>query len=174
MNQFNHIRTVLAAFASVIFLAPAVSVAQGFPDKDAREISAYALSEAALAKYSRASTNLGAMSKQLASNCDDEDSANSLDASVAKINSVPGAQAAIQSAGMTTREYLVFSLSLFQSGMAAWALTQPGGTLPAGVSKANVDFYRSHEQALKKLAPQQGSDTCDDREEEPVEEEQTE
>ncbi len=37
--------------------------------------------------------------------------------------------------------------------MAAWALTQPGGTLPPGVSKANVDFYRSHEQALKKLRP---------------------
>ena len=73
---------------------------------------------------------------------------------------------------MTPREYLVFTFSLFQSGMAAWALSQPGGTLPPGVSKANVDFYRSHEQALKKLAPQQGSDNCDDREEEPAEEEQ--
>ena len=76
----------------------------------------------------------------------------------------PKAKAAIESAGMTPREYLVFSFSLFQSGMAAWALSQPGGTLPPGVSKANVDFYRSHEQALKKLAPQQGSDTCGDDE----------
>ena len=74
---------------------------------------------------------------------------------------------------MTTRECLVFSLSLFQSGMAAWALTQPGDTLPPGVSKDNVDFYRSHEQALKKLAPQQGSDACDDRDDsqEAIEEE---
>jgi hypothetical protein len=175
MTRLNRIRTVLVTVASALLLAPVVSVAQGFPDKDAREISSYALSEAALAKYSRASANLGALSKQLAGNCDDEGSANSLDASVAHINGVPGAQAAIQSAGMTTREYLVFSLSLFQSGMAAWALSQPGGTLPPGVSKANVDFYRSHEQALKKLAPQQGSDTCDDREEEePAEEEPTE
>ena len=88
-----------------------------------------------------------------------------MDASVAHINSVPGAQAAIQSAGMTTREYVVFTLSLFQSGMAAWALTQPGGTLPPEVSKANVDFYRAHEQALHQLGPQQGSDTCSDRDE---------
>ena len=175
MIQFNRIRAVLVTVASVILLAPAVSVAQGFPDKDAREISAYALSEAALAKYTQASANLGSLSKQIASNCDDSDSPASLDASVARINAVPQAKAAIQSAGMTTREYLVFSLSLFQSGMAAWALTQPGGTLPPGVSKANVDFYRSHEQALKKLAPQQGSDDCDDREEEePAEEEQPE
>jgi hypothetical protein len=174
MTRFNRIRTVLVAVASAFLVTPLVSVAQGFPDKDAREISAYALTEAGLAKYSRASTNLGALSKQIAGNCDDDESGNSLDANVAHINGIPGAQAAIQSAGMTTREYLVFSLSLFQSGMAAWALTQPGGTLPPGVSKANVDFYRSHEQALKRLAPPKGSDACSDREEEPAEEEQPE
>ena len=177
MTRFSRIRTVLVAVASAFLVTPLVSVAQGFPDKDAREISAYSLSEAALAKYTQASANLGSLSKQIASNCDDSDSPASLDASVARINAVPQAKAAIQSAGMTTREYLVFSLSLFQSGMAAWALTQPGGTLPPGVSKANVDFYRSHEQALKKLAPQQGSDDCDDRddaEEESAEDEPTE
>ena len=177
MTQFNGVRAVLVTIASVILLAPAVSVAQGFPDRDAREISAYVLSEAALAKYSRASANLGDLSKQLAGNCDDSESAGSLDASVTRINANPQAKSAIQSAGMTAREYLVFSFSLFQSGMAAWALSQPGGALPPGVSKANVDFYRSHEQALKKLEPQQGSDTCSDRdeaEEEPPEEEPTE
>lgn len=177
MTRFNRIRTVLVTFASGILLAPVVSVAQGFPDRDAQEISAYVLSEAALAKYTRASANLGDLSKQVAANCDDDEGAGSLDKSVARINANPKAQAAIQSAGLTPREYLVFSFSLFQSGMAAWALSQPGGTLPPGVSKANVDFYRSHEQALKKLAPQQDSDTCDDRdetEEEPAEEEPTE
>lgn len=174
MSRFNRIRTVLAAVASVLLLAPLASVAQGFPDKDAREISAYVLSEAALAKYTRATANLGSLSKQLTNTCDDSDGPASLDASVARINAVPQAKAAIESAGMAPREYLVFSFSIFQSGMAAWALTQPGGTLPPGVSKANVDFYRSHEQALNKLAPQQGSDTCDDREEEPAEEEPTE
>ena len=174
MIQFSRIRAALVTVASVILLAPAVSVAQGFPDRDAREISAYVLSEAALAKYTQASANLGSLSKRVASNCDDSDSPASLDASVARINANPQAKAAIQSAGMTPREYLVFSFSIFQSGMAAWALSQPGGTLPPGVSKANVDFYRSHEQALKKLAPQQGSDDCDDREEELAEEEQPE
>jgi hypothetical protein len=174
MTRFNRIRTILVAVASVILATPLVSDAQGFPDKDAREISAYALSEAALAKYAQATSNLGAVAKAATSRCDDDETGNSLDANVAHINGIPGAQAAIQSAGMTTREYLVFTLSIFQSGMAAWALTQPGGTLPPGVSKANVDFYRSHEQALKKLAPQKGSDTCDDREEEPAEEEQPE
>ena len=177
MTRFNRFRAVQVAVASVFLVTPLISVAQGFPDKDAREISAYTLSEAALAKYTQASANLGDLSKEVAGNCDDSESPASLDASAARINANPKAKAAIQSAGMTAREYLVFSFSLFQSGMAAWALSQPGGTLPPGVSKANVDFYRSHEQALKKLAPQQGSDNCDDRdeaEEEPPEEEPTE
>ena len=62
---------------------------------------------------------------------------------------------------MTTREYMVFSMSLLQTGLAAWALEQPGGKLPPGVSKANVDFYKAHKAALEKLGA--GSkDKCDD------------
>lgn len=165
MTLFNGIRTVLATVASVILLALFVSVAQGSPDRDVREISSYVLTEAALAKFTRATSNLGTLSKAATASCDDEGDDDSLDANVARINGMPGAQAAIQSAGMTTREYVVFTWSLFQTGMAAWALDQPGGTLPPGVSKANVDFYRAHEQALQKLGPQQGSDSCNDRDE---------
>ena len=126
------------------------------------------LTEVGLAKYSRASSSLYALSKTAAGKCDDEDS-DSLDAAVAHINSVPGAQAAIQSAGMTTREYLVFTWSLYQVGMASWALSQPGGTLPPDVSKANVDFYRAHEQALRQLGPQASADPCSGEEEEATE-----
>lgn len=165
MNQFKRTHVVVLTAACALVLAPVVVIAQASSNRDAREISAYVLSEAGLAKYSRASANLGELSKQVASQCDDSEGPGSLDQSVARINAIPGAQTAIQSAGMTTREYLVFTFSLFQSGMAAWALNQPGGTLPPGVSRANVDFYRSHEQALQKLGPPQGSDTCSDREE---------
>ncbi len=69
---------------------------------------------------------------------------------VAKINSRPGAQAAIQSAGMTSREFVVFMFSMLQNGMAAWALKQPGGKLPPGISQANVDFFNKHETAMKR------------------------
>lgn len=180
MTQFNRIRTVLTAVASVILLAPFASFAQGFPDGDTREISSYALTETALAKFTQATNNLNSLSKAAAGHCDDEGAADSLDAFVARINGVPGAQAAIQSAGMTTREYVVFTWSVFQTGMAAWALDQPGGTLPPSVSRANVDFYRAHEPALNQLSAQQGADPCgngDDAEddgEEPEPEEPTE
>jgi len=162
MTQFNRIRTVVATAASVILLASFLAVAQEFPDRDAREISSYTLTEAALAKYVQATSKLGTLSKAATDSCDDEGDAHSLDDIVARINGVPGAQAAIQSAGMSTREYVVFTWSLFQTGMAAWAIEQPGGTLPPGVSKANLDFYRAHEQEFIQMGIQQGSDACSD------------
>ena len=39
-------------------LATSVSTAQSFPDRDAKEVNSYVLSEAALAKYTRAVANL--------------------------------------------------------------------------------------------------------------------
>lgn len=162
MLQLHRIRAALLTAAAAAFLVPAMSFAADFSDRDSREISSYVLTEAALAKYTKATANLGAKAKELSAECDEEEGAQSLDEVVARVNAKPGIGAAIQSAGMSTREYIVFSFSLFQNGLAAWALSQPGGKLPPGVSKANVDFYKSHEAAIKKLAPPEGSDECDD------------
>jgi hypothetical protein len=155
-------------------LLPTVSIAQDFADRDSREISSYVLTEAGLAKFTEATRNLGASAKKMSSECTDAEGPASLDAAVARLDAVPGAKAAITSAGMSTREYLVFTWSIFQNGMAAWALDQPGGKLPPGVAKANVDFYRSHEAAIKKLGLEAESDGCkdEDRPEDPENETQ--
>jgi hypothetical protein len=47
---------------------------------------------------------------------------------------------------------------MMQNGMAAWALKQPGGKLPPGVSQANVDFYNKHETAMAELGKEK---TCE-------------
>ena len=62
---------------------------------------------------------------------------------------------------MTTREYVVFSWSLVQNGVAAWALTQPGAKPTPDISMANVNFYRKHEAAIKKLSEETKSADCD-------------
>jgi len=98
----------------------------------------------------------------MSDDCDDSESSQSLDADVARIDAIPGVRAAGKSAGMTTREYIVFTFSLFQNGMAAWALSQPGGTLPPGTLIANVNFFRAHEAAIQKLGEQTQPDDCDD------------
>jgi hypothetical protein len=55
--------------------------------------------------------------------------------------------------------------------MASWALSQPGGKLPPGISMANVNFYRQHEAAMSKMAESSKGDDCDagDREDDPTE-----
>ena len=162
MLQPHRHRTTPLTILAVVLLLPIVSMAQGFADSDAREISSYVLTEAGLAKFTQATRNLGASAKKMSSDCADEEGPASLDAAVARLDAVPGAKAAIASAGMSTREYLLFTWSIFQNGMAAWALDQPGGKLPPGVAKANVDFYRSHEAAIKKLGLQAESDDCNE------------
>ena len=145
---------------AVALLVTSVSTAQNFPDRDAKEVSSYMLSEAALAKYSRAAANLQPLMKSIAQSCEGDESAGSLNAIAARMDAVAGVRAAIQSAGMTTREYLVFSFSVFQNGLAAWAMSQPGGKLPPGVQLANVNFYRAHEAAFKKLGEKSKAANC--------------
>jgi len=166
MSLLRRLQAFLCTAVALTQVVPVPSFAQGLPDRDTQEINGHVLTEQALAKYTLAMRNLGATAKRLSGNCDDDDDdVSSLDASIARVDAIPEAKAAIRSAGMTTREFIVFSWSLFQSGMAAWALGQPGGTLPPGISKANVDFYRAHEAAITKLGKPAGVDDCDTAEE---------
>jgi len=137
-------------------------------ESDKREISGYALTEAGLGKFTQATQNLAAVPGACArGHTDDGGSGDeSLDQLVARLNAVPGAQAAIQSAGMTTREYIVFMWSMMESGLSAWAVKQ-NGKLPPGVQQANVDFYNKHEAAMAALGEQDpcGNDEDDDGDE---------
>ena len=160
MPTSNRLAGTFLAATTMLLIAPHLAQAQ---DADAQEVLRYTLTEAGLAKYSQASKQLAALPDQGRGACDEDDTeAKSLDQMAAKLDSVPGARAAIQSAGMTSREYMVFSLSLLQNGMAAWALSQPGGTLPPGVSRANVDFMKKHDAELKQLERLKPKGSCDD------------
>lgn len=167
MFKLTHLQAAFFAVCATALLASPLAAAQ---DRDSQEISSYVLTDAGLAKYKQAAKNIAALPNRPPGSCDEDESSDSqsLDQVTAKFNAAPGVKAAIQSAGMTTREYVVFTFSIFQNGLAAWALTQPGGKLPAGTSKANVDFYQRHEAELQQLEVLKQDDDCD---EEPVEEE---
>jgi hypothetical protein len=153
----------LTAALTVTFFLPAFAVAE---DRDAQEVMSYTLTEAGLAKYTQATKKLAALPTGAPNACEEEDSdsqsqAQSVDEIAAVLDAAPGAKAAIASAGMTTREYVIFSLSVFHNGMAAWAVSQPGGKLPPGTSKGNVDFYQAHEAELASLGELTKSADCD-------------
>ena len=156
-----------ARFAVALLAATVVSAVVSGPasaqDADAQEVLRYTLTDTGLMKYTVATQKLAALPAGTG-HCDDDDSddSQSLDDMAAKLKAVPGASAAFQAAGISPREYVVFSMSLLQNGMAAWAVKQPGGALPPGVSKANVDFVNRHEADLKKLEGFNRQDECDD------------
>lgn len=175
LNRYAPQMAFAVAVLCSVLIAPTAAVAQEFSASDTREIASYLLTDAGLAKYTQATENLGPLAEQMSASCDSEsgEDAQSLDQLAAVIESTPGAGAAIQSAGMTPREYVVFTLSLLQNALAAWVAGQPGGQLPPGTVMANVNFYRSHEAALQALGEQiQGAD-CDsgDEDEEALEDE---
>jgi hypothetical protein len=122
----HRVRSALGVVMLAALLAPAGSSAQELADRDMHAVQSFALTEAGLAMYGQATRNLGPLAKELLDDCDDRDTGHSLDAQVARFNAISGAQAAVKSAGMTARQYIVFTWSIFQSGMAAWALDQPG------------------------------------------------
>ena len=160
----TYIRNLMPGLLAVLALAlmlPAPS--QALTAHDTQEINSYVLTDAGLARYMKAIKALGPIAKNMSNDCEDDDDsdAQSIDQMVAKVNAVGGARAALQSAGMTPREYLLFTMSMFQTGLASWALTQPGAKLPPGVSMANVNFYRKNEAAIAKLGEATQSDDCD-------------
>lgn len=136
---------------------PALSFAQ---DKDAQEISRYVLTDAALAKYENALNKLRPLAGQVGS-CEEEEEAGaqSIGEMAARMDRVPAVKAAIQSAGLTTREWVLFSFATLQTGMAVWAQEQ-GGALPPDVSRANADFYKKNRARIEGMKPLE--DGCDD------------
>ncbi len=156
MKKINkHLRALF--FALAIALGASLAPAQNLPDADTREIMAYTLTESALGKYMQATRNLSGVKVE---DCDDDSGVRSLAEAAAKIDAVPGARAAVQSAGMTSREYVLFAFSLIQNGFAAYALNQPGGKLPQGISMANVDFFRKHSGDMEELANETKEGGC--------------
>jgi hypothetical protein len=152
-----------SAIIVICLLTPMAGEAQDLADGDAKEVTEYVLTDAALAKYTQAVRKLQPLMGQLSQDCEGEDGPKSLNGAAARMDRIPGVKSALKSAGMTSREYLLFSFSIFQNGMVAWALDQPGGKLPPGVKMANVNFYRAHEAELKKLGELTKEAECDNR-----------
>lgn len=165
MTRFHRL---LGALTLALFL-PAVAAAD-----DATEVSNYVLTDAGLAKYSQATRAMANLSGDQTGACEDHGDAQTISQAAARFDRYPAAKSAIQAAGMTPREYVVFSFAVLQTGLAAWGADQAGGKLPPGSSAANVAWFRKNQAALKKLETTDAYSDCDEfaEEEEEVEEEE--
>jgi hypothetical protein len=146
------------SLACAALLAACAARAADLPDADMREIQSYMLTEAGLARYMQATRGLKGIE---IAECDDEPDVGSIAQAAAKIDAVPAAKAAVKSAGMTSREYVVFAFALIETGFAAYALEAPGGNLPPGVNRTNVEFFQRHAGELQELAAETEDDGCE-------------
>ena len=129
IDTFGTALAVPVAFL-LMLLAPVVIEAQNPADRDAKGIADYMLTEPALAEYKQAMHKLQPLIAQLPQDCERENGSTSLKEMATRMDAIPGVKSALKAAGMTSREYLVFTWSVFQSGMAVLAVQQPGGKLP--------------------------------------------
>lgn len=146
---------VVAAAAAVALLS-APARAQSAADDQA--LARYRLSEATMAKFIAASRAMAAASRahrDTAAN-DADDDENQKDPTIAEIaafyDSQPDARRALARANLTSREYVIFMLALFQAGMAAWLVEEHGwDKLPPEIARENVVFYQRHKAQLDSL-----------------------
>ena len=85
-----------------------------------------------------------------------------MDEIVARIDASPPLHAAIHDAGLTAREYLLFSAT-FQQAMRGYSLRR-AGQLPADVPpsvRANIDFVDRNLPAIRQLVRAQVAGTPD-------------
>lgn len=120
-------------------------------------LARYRLTEAGLVKFTQASRNFIAVAKADSAALEQrsEDSDGMTIAQIAALyDGHHGLKRAISSAGMTTREYVTFVMSMFQAGMAAWVVEQQGGKfdkVPAGIPHENIRFYQQHRAELERI-----------------------
>lgn len=155
MSRFHRLLGAL----TLALLLPPVAAAD-----DEQEIRNYVLTDAGLAKYSQAARQIamlpGAQSGACEAEDEEETDAATIDSTAAKFDRYPAAKNAITSAGMTPREYIVFSFALLQTGLAVWGAEQSGGQAQAA-SAANVAFYKRNEANIKKLEAVTAMPSCD-------------
>ena len=161
--MFNICQVILAVTVTfaLAMSAPLAVEAQSLTERDTKEVADYVLTDATLAKYTKAVHNLHPLKEQLQQDCDREDAQDSLNDMAARMDAVPAVHSALKAAGMTAREYILFSFSLFQNGMTVWTIDQSGGALPPGTNPANITFYRAHKAELEKLGELTSEMDCD-------------
>jgi len=142
----------------LLALAAATVVAVPLPaQSDEETLARYRLTEATLAKFTQASRNLIAAATADPSAREPEsegDNPHTIADMAAAYDRHPALKRAITSAGMTTREFTTFVLSMLQAGMGAWVVEREHGRrdkVPAGIPIENVLFYQDHQAELERI-----------------------
>ena len=148
-----------AAAPAASSYAPVNGSSQG--DADLTEVSDYELSMDDVQRWYAAQRNLFTYvkahpeaAKVLESNSDEF----SLDDLESRLEAAPGARSAIEDAGLSTRDYGVILMSIFQSGFAQAAIDAGADReqilADAKVNPANLAFMKEHGAEINRMQQQ--------------------
>ena len=150
--------------AGAVLLAPQGLRAQHAAESasSSRAIRSYTLTMAHLAELKQAGINMQNYAKahpdeaQKWTDASDNDDG-TIDDQVRRIDAIPPFRQAIASTGLSTRDYLMTTITFFQASMAAslqdsYAQTkQTAPALPGNVNPANVTFIHAHKAEIEQL-----------------------
>lgn len=172
MNSFldaaKRTRVLAICLMATVVMAPLAALGQG-GEADAREVRNYKLTMDKIKKADQALQSLTRdaavraairkaaaeqQAKEEARAAAGEEEEQSLSSTVKKMEALhPAVKSAFQSAGISTREYVVLSLAWFQAGFAAEM--KKSGTIkevPPDISKENVVFIEANAKELQAVA----------------------
>lgn len=159
----------LHLLAAAALAAGPIEGAMPFPAADTSEIQAYVLTDSGLARFEKAANALKALAFQdciVDEDEDDDAGPTSIESAVAKLEAYPGAKGAVQSAGMTSREFVVMTYALVQNMVAAEAAQRSGGRMLPGINPANVAFLGQHAADIDELRSDEAAVACGDGDDE--------
>jgi hypothetical protein len=157
-----NLRSVLrrrAARLALLALPLTAPVAAQAQDADLKAITSYKLTMTKYKQYLDANVNLANVAVKDPSIAEKLDGYGdkSLGEQEKLLNSLPPVRGAITATGFTTRDYLLTQGAMLQAGMAH--AFSKGAGMPedevikqSGVSKANLEFYRTNEAEITRLA----------------------
>lgn len=152
---------LLALFGLLACIGARAATAQG-DDPGLQRVAHFRLNDPVMAKYIKAQQALmqAAMSHPELEGEDDPGDAQTVDATIARLDRQPVLRAALASAGMSTTEYVLCSFALFQSSMYAWGVQSQGqkmwAKVPAGIPTENTRWVIAHKAELDKLKAMSG------------------
>lgn len=133
------------------------SAPAGGRNADMQEVAQYQLNTEDFNKYAAATRKLQAASAGEDEEDDDEGGAGdgSLDAFERALEENPAARAAVEQAGLTTREYAVIAYAIMQAALADYALQQGASRdsilARANIHPANITFVQQHRSEIERL-----------------------
>jgi hypothetical protein len=148
-----HVLKRVVSFSIMLSLV-CIPFVQADVNADLKEVRSFQLTEKRLDQFAQAVRNMAEAAEkhpELAKKDNSLGPNASINDMVAAFDKIPPIKKAVESAGMSTREFVLFQMAIFSAGMGHY-LVQQGQKLPPEFSAEQAKFYKDHEDKFKVLA----------------------